>query len=89
MRPPGRSSAFRRSTIRKWARKLTANASSSPSADDRSPVTVWTPALSASASIGRAPEEAHDLVARPIDRAEAGQIGIDDRRAGWRRPAGL
>ena len=55
MRPPGRSSPFRRSTIRKWARKLTAKASSRPSADDRSPVTVWMPALSAIASIGRGP----------------------------------
>src|SRR5947207_856909 len=57
MRPPDRSSPFRRSTIRKCARKLTAKASSNPSADDRTPVTVWMPAFSASASIGRGPSK--------------------------------
>ena len=77
MRPPDRRSPFRRSTIRKCARKLTAKASSRPSADDGSPVTIWTPALSASASMGRA-RAAHDLVARPVDGVEAGQIGVDD-----------
>jgi len=40
MRPAGRSNHFNRSTIRKWARKLTANDSSKPSEEDASPRTT-------------------------------------------------